>query len=207
VCGRFIDSNGYSLRVGDADLSPAHRLRVQQRGSELQLLASAPAGGGEVLVGRGSLPRRDRDLFVALQLEPGWELRRRMFGERSLNHVYFANSQTLPDLLVASRGRPPVVDTPRPMELPVIPPPLAPGRSPVDRAERPLRSPRMLQANRRGPATPADQPAASSSGELGMGEGAGSGVVALQVIPYEDRLGGDNRSESASESRSASQGL
>jgi hypothetical protein len=197
ICGRFIDSNGYSLRLGDTDLGSSHRLRVQQRGSELQLLATSPSQGGEALVGRGTLPRRDRDLFVSLKLEPGWELRRRMFGERSLNHVYFANSQSLADLNAAFRGRPPVEDPAPMVELPVIPPPLVPSRS---RGQRPLRP---LQAGRM-PTTP--EPEIGAIGTEPPMEGVGSGVVALQVIPYEERLGGDSRQESVGETRSAAQG-
>jgi hypothetical protein len=198
VCGRFIDSNGYSLRLADADLGPNHRLRVQQRGGELQLLATTPVQGGEVLVGRGPLPRRDRDLFVALQLEPGWELRRRTFGERSLNHIYFSNSQSFPDLIAASSGRPPAVETARVVELPVVPPPPTPSRSRVERRLRPPQAGRL-------PTSPDPAPGASRE-EPGL-EGSGAGVVALQVIPYEERLGGEERSEVGGESRSAAQGL
>ena len=56
ICGRFIDSNGYSLRVADTDLNHTYRLRLQQKGAELQLLASSPSQATELVVGRGTIP-------------------------------------------------------------------------------------------------------------------------------------------------------
>jgi len=204
ICGRFIDSNGYSLRIGEADLSHAYRLRVQRRGSELQLLATTASRGAELLVGRGTVPRRDRDLFVSLQLEPGWALRRRMFGARSLNHVYFANAQPLDSLIATARGRT-TVETGfpggGPLSPPAAPPPLTasegdplprPRRSEtsspgdVSRQARGPRGGRQLPSSwspSAAPAVPSNTPAALDS----SAEGAGSGVVALQVIPYEER--------------------
>jgi hypothetical protein len=35
---------------------------------------------------------------VALQLEPGWELQRRLFAGRSLNHLYFAHARPIQEL-------------------------------------------------------------------------------------------------------------
>lgn len=126
ICGRFIDSNGYSLRVAESDLNPSYRLRLQQQGSQLLLLASNASQTTELLVGRGTVPRRDRDLFVALQLEPGWELRRRVFDSRSLNHVYFSNAQPLDTLIATARGRTPESLPPREtFAPPLAPPPLA----------------------------------------------------------------------------------
>lgn len=207
ICGRFIDSNGYSLRIGEADLSHAYRLRVQRRGSELQLLATTASRGAELLVGRGTLPRRDRDLFVSLQLEPGWELRRRMFGARSLNHMYFANGQPLDSLIATARGRT-TVETAfpggGPFSPPAAPPPLTAsegdplpssrrnetsGPGEVSRQARGAlgaRGGRQLPSSWRpapAPAAASDTPAARET----PADGAGSGVVALQVIPYEER--------------------
>jgi Protein of unknown function (DUF3747) len=99
ICSRYLDSNGYSLRVGNEDLVGRYRLRLEQQGNSVVLLAMSPAETGLVLVGRGPLPRRDRDGFVAIRLEPGWELQRRVYGQQSLNHVYFANATPLAQLL------------------------------------------------------------------------------------------------------------
>ena len=160
ICGRFIDSNGYSVRIQDNDLSHAYRLRLEQKGSELQLLASTPSQPAELLVGRGTVPRRDRDLFVALQLEPGWSLRRRVFGGRSLSHIYFSNADSLDTLIAAASGR-------APLPLVQAPPPLSSRR------------------RSRSPMAPAEPPAAAAVEPTGPAPG--PGVITLQVIPYEER--------------------
>ncbi|MDM7958873.1 MAG: DUF3747 domain-containing protein [Synechococcus sp. WH 8007] len=104
ICSRYLDSNGYSLRVGDDDVSPRYRLRLESQGNTLVLLAMSGSHPTELVVGRGAIPLRDRSGFVALKLEPGWQLERRMYGDRSLSHVYFANPQPL-DGLIAQAER------------------------------------------------------------------------------------------------------
>lgn len=98
ICGRYLDSNGYSLRAGGVDLGASHRLRLQQQGSQLLLLARSSQELRPLVVARGAIPIRQRDGFVALQLEPGWELQRRLFTGRSLNHLYFAHSRPIQEL-------------------------------------------------------------------------------------------------------------
>jgi hypothetical protein len=200
ICGRFIDSNGYSLRMGNVDYSHAYRLRVQRQGAELQLLATTASRGAELLVGRGPVPRRDRDLFVSLKLEPGWELRRRLFGERSLNHVYFANGQPLDSLIATARGRtvtgegllasPAAPPPPLTVDGGDLPTPREPGR--LARGARQVPSPWSPAPDARA-ATPAETPADGATT---------GGVVALQVIPYEER-GGDGSQRPTSERLSA----
>jgi hypothetical protein len=106
ICNRYIDSNGYSLRVGDQDLATSHHLRLVQVGSELRLLAAGETLPVELPVGRGSVPLRDRDGFVELRLEPGWTLQRRVYQGRGLSHLYFANPEGLPALLARVRPLP-----------------------------------------------------------------------------------------------------
>ncbi|MCP9850021.1 DUF3747 domain-containing protein [Cyanobium sp. Morenito 9A2] len=98
ICSRYIDSNGYSLRVGEVDLSSRYRLQLRQMGQELQLLGSSPDSRQDLLLGRGSVLRRDRDGFAAIALEPGWHLRRRVYGGQTLNHIYFASDANLAQL-------------------------------------------------------------------------------------------------------------
>jgi hypothetical protein len=98
ICGRYLDSNGYSLRAGGVDLAASHRLRLQQQGDQLLLLARSSEEPRPLVVARGAVPSRQRDGFVALQLEPGWELQRRLFAGRSLNHLYFANARPIQEL-------------------------------------------------------------------------------------------------------------
>lgn len=104
ICSRYLDSNGYSLRVDRQDLATTYRLQVQQVGSELQLQATTGDDPTVLVVGRGEVPRRDRDGFVPLRLTPGWELQRRTFSGRSLNHLYFANGSRLADLIAQAGG-------------------------------------------------------------------------------------------------------
>jgi hypothetical protein len=102
ICSRYLDSNGYSLRIGAQDLASRYRLRLEQRGASLALLAMTPSDPTQLLVGRGAVPQRDRDGFVRIQLEPGWQLQRRAFGPQTLNHVYFAHAAPLAQLLRAA---------------------------------------------------------------------------------------------------------
>jgi len=88
VCSRYLDSNGYSLRIGEQDLATSYRLRLQQQGSVLLLQALSPNEPTVLVVGRAEVPRRDRNGFVAIALDPGWELQRRSFGQQTLNHLY-----------------------------------------------------------------------------------------------------------------------
>ena len=105
ICSRYIDSNGYSLRVGEEDLASRYRLRLEQQGNTVVLLAMSPSQPTELLVGRGAMSQRDREAFVAIELEPGWSLERRAYGSQTLSHVYFANSTPLSQLIAkASRG-------------------------------------------------------------------------------------------------------
>ena len=134
ICSRYLDSNGYSLRIGDQDLASRYRLQLRQSGNELQLQASTPSNPTTLVVARAQVPLRDRNGFVALKLESGWDLQRRSFGEQTLNHLYFANAAPLPQLMAAASGTsqpaPPLVPPPSllaqglgqgPIRLPVIP--------------------------------------------------------------------------------------
>lgn len=87
ICGRFIDANGYSLRIGGSDLATSYRLSVVREGQDILLVArpTKSTAMGEMVVARaGGLGSG----FMKLELEPGWRLMRRQFGGRSLGHVY-----------------------------------------------------------------------------------------------------------------------
>ena len=87
ICARYIDANGYSLRVADRDLSSSYRLSVVRRPNDTYLMAlpSQPGAGPEMMVARtyGSAGG-----FLKFELEPGWRLMRRQFRGRNLGHVY-----------------------------------------------------------------------------------------------------------------------
>lgn len=104
ICNRYLDSNGYSLRVADQDLGTSYRLQVQQVGSRLELQAVSPRNSAVLVVGRAEVPLRDRDGFVALKLEPGWDLQRRTYEQRALTHLYFASPAPLEQLIARAGG-------------------------------------------------------------------------------------------------------
>ena len=87
ICNRYIDANGYSVRIGGTDLATVYRLSVVRQDGDTQLLAipTKSGAGPEMLVARagGQTPG-----FLQLVPEPGWKLMRRSFGGRALGHVY-----------------------------------------------------------------------------------------------------------------------
>lgn len=185
ICGRFIDSNAYSLRFGSGELpaegSAGLRLRVEPAGNELQVQASSPDLAGVLVVGRAPLPARVRDAFVAIRLEPGWELRRRSYGGQLLNHLYFSNPIGARDLLAraaadpaAGRGR----RMPR-LAPPPPPPPVMADVAPTP-SIRPVRGRQRQRQPWTAPAPIVALPAARPS------EAAAGRVIALQVIPFRE---------------------
>jgi hypothetical protein len=169
ICGRYLDSNGYSVRLGNQEGSGLAagplRLRLEQSGQELRLLASSPAQNHELVVGRAAVPVRDRDAFVALRLNPGWELQRRRYGNQTLNHLYFANAASAEQILAAaSRPEPSGPLGARrawsPSRLPPPPPPPSTALAPD------------ADGGWRG------QPAMASGGE--------GRAISLQVIPFRE---------------------
>jgi len=87
ICNRFIDGNGYSVRVGSSDLGTVYRLSVVKQANDTLLMAlPTKAGAGpEMVVARTAGPG---STFLLLVPEPGWKLMRRQFGGRVLGHVY-----------------------------------------------------------------------------------------------------------------------
>jgi hypothetical protein len=87
ICGRYLDANGYSVRIGGSDLGTVYRLMVSRASDDTLLLAvPTKAGAGpEMVVARTGGPGGG---FLRLQLEPGWKLMRRQYGTRTLGHIY-----------------------------------------------------------------------------------------------------------------------
>jgi hypothetical protein len=143
ICSRYLDSNGYSLRIGDEDLATSYRLRLQQQGNSLQLMAMSPSQPTTLLVGRGQLNQRDRDGFVLINLDPGWQLQRRVYGRQTLSHVYFANPIPLAHLIAMASGSQPHSDS-QPLSSPTANPtpprlqPLSPAISSAATEQGPI---------------------------------------------------------------------
>lgn len=106
ICGRYIDANGYSLRVGGTDLATSYRLSVMRTNNDTVLVAlPTKAGAGpEVVVAR---TKGAGNGFLQLVFEPGWELKRRAFAGRALGHVYVYRD-SWPDPVGASVAPPAV---------------------------------------------------------------------------------------------------
>ena len=139
ICNRFIDANGYSLRIGDTDLATSYRLSVIRKDND-NLLVALPtkAGAGpELLVARTQGPGNG---FTQLVFEPGWQLKRRAFRGRQLGHVYVyreiapteptagveASRPVSVSAVVGPQSPPVVPPIPRVAPVPVVPPaPLA----------------------------------------------------------------------------------
>lgn len=87
ICNRYIDGNGYSLRIGADDLGTRYRLSVVKTGSDVELLAVPTRDPSKptLLIARTGGPGSD---FLQLEMEPGWSLRRRQYGKKTLGHLY-----------------------------------------------------------------------------------------------------------------------
>ena len=105
ICKRYLDSNGYSLRSGGQDLGTRFRFRLKRSGPSLKLEALDPQQRAPLLVGQARISKRDPNGFVALRLEPGWALERRVYQGRPLNHLYFAHQEPVNRLLAMASSR------------------------------------------------------------------------------------------------------
>ena len=104
ICKRYLDSNGYSLRSGGQDLGTRFRFRLKRSGTSLKLEALDPQQRAPLLVGQARISKRDPNGFVALRLEPGWALERRVYQGRPLNHLYFAHQEPVNRLLAMANS-------------------------------------------------------------------------------------------------------
>ena len=91
ICGRYIDSNGYSLRSGGEDQGSRLRLRLRQQNEMLLLETSHWQHPNSVLIGQAPIPLRDPNGFIRIRLNPGWRLERRVYLGKPLGHLYFAH--------------------------------------------------------------------------------------------------------------------
>ena len=105
ICKRYLDSNGYSLRSGGQDLGTRFRFRLKRSGTSLKLEVLDPQQRAPLLVGQARISKRDPNGFVALRLEPGWALERRVYQGRPLNHLYFAHQEPVNRLLAIASSR------------------------------------------------------------------------------------------------------
>lgn len=91
ICGRSIDSNGYSLRVDNRDLALDYSLGVRRRGNDLILVAisNSDYNAAPIEIGRsyGISPQG----YSKIQLNSGWRLARRSYEDTILGHIYITS--------------------------------------------------------------------------------------------------------------------
>ena len=87
ICSRYIDGNGYSLRIGGDDLGTRYRLTVVNTGKDMELRAAPTRDRSQpvMLVAKTGGPGSG---FLKFNLEPGWRLVRRAYGKKALGHIY-----------------------------------------------------------------------------------------------------------------------
>jgi hypothetical protein len=138
ICGRYIDGNGYSLRVGGSDLATVYRLSVLAENGDTVLMAlpTRPGAGPEMVVARALGVGSG---FLKLELEPGWRLMRRQFRGRNLGHLYVyrdswpagagAPGSAAAPAAAPAAGSPAGAPAPVAPAAPVVGPAAAPARS------------------------------------------------------------------------------
>jgi len=128
ICNRYIDSNGYSLRIGNKDLGTRYQLSIEKKDGDVKLVAVPNSGREEeerhVIARAGG----EADGFLKLNFEPGWGVRRRHHGDKALGHVYiYRDSETAssPAQSIAQSEQPvqPIIQ-PAEKETPIVPQPL-----------------------------------------------------------------------------------
>jgi len=90
ICNRYIDGNGYSLRIGGDDHGTHYRLSVVKTDGDMHLLAipTKDSSNPTLVVARAGGAASSDSHFLHLLFEPGWQLMRRQYGQRTLGHIY-----------------------------------------------------------------------------------------------------------------------
>lgn len=95
-CARYIDGNGYSIRIGDRDMATEYRPTIQLAGASLCLMAVPSVNAKnnpKILIGIGKLGKAGK--VQKITFENSWQISRRMFLEKPLGHVYIESKQSL----------------------------------------------------------------------------------------------------------------
>lgn len=123
-CDRKTDSNGYSVRINGEDLGVQYRLEIAQRQDDLVLLARPTRDRSLPVIEIGRTQGRAEGL-LRIQLNPGWQLTRRLFNGQPTGHIYVTHDAPLTPGPVATAPQPPAVGTFAPT------PPLIPSTTPI----------------------------------------------------------------------------
>jgi N-acetylmuramoyl-L-alanine amidase len=121
-CDRKTDSNGYSLRINGQDLAGQYRLEISTRQDDLVLFARPSRDRSLPALEIGRTQGRQQG-FLKIQLNPGWQLTRRLHRGTPLGHIYLSHDQPLPGFTVGQAAPP---SGPIPPPQPSPPPPARP---------------------------------------------------------------------------------
>jgi Protein of unknown function (DUF3747) len=92
ICGRSMDSNGYSIRQKGKDLALDYNPVLKKRGKDL-ILMGAPRPGRQsasIEIGR-TLGMSANPMKIVLN--SGWRLTRRTYNGKPLGHIYLTSDQ------------------------------------------------------------------------------------------------------------------
>ncbi|WP_159789016.1 DUF3747 domain-containing protein [Sodalinema gerasimenkoae] len=92
ICGRFTDSNGYSIRTGGQDLGMQYRLQIVRQGDDL-VLRGVTSRPNQPTLELGRAPYSND--FVRIDLNDTWDFSKRTYQGRTLGHVYLSNQSEL----------------------------------------------------------------------------------------------------------------
>ncbi len=87
ICGRFTDSNGYSMRQAGVDLGAQYNFDIVQRGNQLVLLGtkSRDFNAQPIELGRSNGIGQG---FTKINLDSNWRLAKRTYNGKALGHIY-----------------------------------------------------------------------------------------------------------------------
>ncbi len=115
ICGRSLDSNGYSIRVANQDLWVNYQLSLIKRNGVLALVGYPYTGGNAHLpIGRTQTTTSG---FLKINLDPGWRFTKRTYQGKTLGHVYLTRD-TMPPIgadapRLATTSNPRLATTPK----------------------------------------------------------------------------------------------
>jgi hypothetical protein len=90
ICSRYIDSNGYSIRINDEDMGLIYSIKVFSSTKYLCLVGlprSSSMGLPALLLGKAARAN-SVGVFYRIRLEDHWHTSKRQFGGKSLGHLY-----------------------------------------------------------------------------------------------------------------------
>ncbi|WP_199325033.1 DUF3747 domain-containing protein [Phormidium sp. FACHB-1136] len=161
-CDRKTDSNGYSVRINSEDLGVQYRLEIAQRQDDLVLLARHNRDRSLAPIEIGRTQGR-ADGLLRIQLNPGWQLTRRLFNGQPTGHIYVTHDAPLTNVVVATAPLSPLSATEAPaLSAPLNPTPTSSATPPAPSA--PLNPPPVNPSTTR-PITP---PTTSPSGGVNV---------------------------------------